>query len=405
MPLLFSFTAHFPYLYRNPNQSEQWKQLTAICRGPFELNGVSYVFTGNVVSTGLHHGIVAKLDERGGQGTIQCSLEQLKEMRVPRARASSAILPLNTGNQGGSTNRPAGHGAASGGNKSSSSSSSSSRNGGGTAKTSPARPATRTSQRSINALRSSNGSEDRGDEEEDRPGGGGGGRGEGDGPHGSGKKKKKTLSKAKRIRDDEDAGDNSDDDDDEPTTKKSRPNYGLGVPRSDPLKTPSPKKQPPSAVAQQRRSSVGRGGKDSQVAPNSSSFFFAAPTDRSRRYHRARLERDSKTLGAPAMSHLGPEAAEQTAASNLATAARESECRAVNISLLEVANAKPTVAVLAAMSQAARSEARARVANAKPTVAVLAAMSQAARSRVRAQVANALLTVVAGAAMSRAARQ
>jgi len=45
-----------------------------------------------------------------------------------------------------------------------------------------------------------------------------------------------------------------------------------------------------------------------------------------------------------------------------------------------VANAKPTVAVLAAMSQAARSEARARVANAKPTVAVLAAMSQAARS-------------------------
>ena len=63
------------------------------------------------------------------------------------------------------------------------------------------------------------------------------------------------------------------------------------------------------------------------------SFFFAAPTDRSRRYHRARLERDSKTLGAPAMSHLGPEAAEQTAASNLATAARESECRAVNISL------------------------------------------------------------------------
>jgi hypothetical protein len=269
VPLLFSFTAHFPYLYRNPNQSEQWKQLTAICRGPFELNGVSYVFTGNVVSTGLHHGIVAKLDERGGQGTIQCSLEQLKEMRVPRARASSAILPLNTGNQGGSTNRPAGHGAASGGNKSSSSSSSSSRNGGGTAKTSPARPATRTSQRSINALRSSNGSEDRGDEEEDRPGGGGGGRGEGDGPHGSGKKKKKTLSKAKRIRDDEDAGDNSDDDDDEPTTKKSRPNYGLGVPRSDPLKTPSPKKQPPSAVAQQRRSSVGRGGKDSQVAQSS----------------------------------------------------------------------------------------------------------------------------------------
>lgn len=200
-------------------------------RGPFELNGTIYDFNGNFSSTGKNHGLVAELVERDGQRTLRCTVQELREMQsvpkmhVQRARASCAskhmctrreampsgvrlvatdTLPLNTGNHGGSRNRPGDHGTTSGNNKSSSSSSSSS-NRGVTAKTSTASTAKSTSNTSTNASRSSNGSGDRDDDEDDRPGGGGG-PGKGFGPHGPGAKKKATNNKRSRVDDDNEDG-------------------------------------------------------------------------------------------------------------------------------------------------------------------------------------------------------